>query len=67
MSAITYQQFKQDFQIHKSLGKGNCAEVFLIQKKKTKEMFALKVIKFENFLDFGQCISEVEIIRVIKD
>ena len=42
---------KEDFRILKVIGRGSFGKVFLVEKKETGEIFAMKVLKKENILE----------------
>jgi len=60
---------KNNFKILKVIGRGSFGKVFLVQKKGTKQLFAMKVLRKENILkrnqiDHTKC--EREVMQKIK-
>ena len=56
----------QDFLIRKVIGRGSFGKVFLVEKKDTKEVFAMKSLRKDVILDYDQVEStklEKEILQ----
>ena len=47
----------QSFIVHSLIGKGSFGEVYLVERKKTKEMFAMKVLHKSKILSKSTLIS----------
>lgn len=47
----------QDFVIRKVIGRGSFGKVFLVEKKDTKEVFAMKSLRKDVILDYDQVES----------
>jgi serine/threonine protein kinase len=48
MSAISKEDFKNDFTYLKLIGEGKCAQVHLVEDKNTGQKFAHKIIKISD-------------------
>lgn len=47
----------QDFEIKKVIGRGSFGKVFLVQKKGTKEVYAMKSLRKDVIIDYDQVES----------
>lgn len=61
----SYNITKDHFKILKVIGRGSFGKVFLVKKRDTREIFAMKVLKKENVIarnQFEHTVAEREIL-----
>jgi len=69
-ASCIYSNFRSDYEIHKVLGKGNFAKVYLVEEKETKKFFAAKIfdkhlIKNDEFEK--KCfLYEIDMLRTVN-